>query len=217
MNLDYIRGNVWFVNLPRPDVLSSVQFGYRPVVIISSFAGSATSDVVTVVPCTSKYKDIEVNVPLNADFLDRPTYALTNQLVTVPKAALRQHMGMCSKETMENIERAVLISLGIAQATTDTVKASQEALANAKKDRQELENLLPQAKQLLEKLQNLIYRVEPSKLMKQTRKKRSPQEIADFIREYEDPLNVKKDVAAAFGFKTPQQAYQFYRRVKSKQ
>lgn len=218
MNLDYLRGNIWFANIPSTGAYSSVQTGYRPVVLVSSYEGILTNDIVTVVPCTTKEKNIEINVKLDTRLLDKPTWALTNQLVTLPKSSLNKHMGRLDEAAMHAVERGILISLGIAQATTSAVQATQEALASAKKDRQELENLLPQARDLMNKLNEIIKRVDGRSIQveRSGRVKRSPEQIAAFIREYEDPYNVKKEVAEAFGFSTPQQAYQFYHRYKGK-
>ena len=70
-----------------------------------------------------------------------------------------------------------------------------------------LQQLLPEAKSLITKLTEVTKRVEGIKVIKKI--KRSPEEIADFIREWDDPYNNKKEVAEAFGFGTYSSAYSF--------
>lgn len=210
MQFEYLKGNVWFTNLPKPQVPSSVVYGYRPVVVIFSPEGALSSDVVTVAPMTTRDKGLEINVPIKADFLDQQSFVLTNQLVTVPKQSLQRYCGRLSVEQIHEIEKGVLISLGIAPPVVQEVKTSQEALANAKKDRAALEALIPHAVELIAQLEALVGKAKPLPTPKKTR--RSPEEIASFLREYEDPHNIRKEVAEAYGFRTPTAAYQFWRK-----
>lgn len=212
--LSYPRGSIWYVNLPG-FTRSSVQSGYRPVVIVSSLAGNISSDLVMVCPFTTKIKQLSVNVDVKP-FAGVPTQVLCNQITTVPKSALSNPTGQLDEIDMNKVDTGILVALGLAKPVVSRIQATQNALAEAKKDKEVLDALLPQAKEILSKLSDLVKKVDGSNIQIKktskttTRVKRSPEVIADFMREWADPGSVKADVAEAFGFPTYSAAYQFY-------
>lgn len=215
MKLEYTRGSIWYVNLPGFD-RSCVQRGFRPVVIVSSLAGNLSSDLVLVCPFTTKIKELSVNVSVKPITGDTPTQVLCSQITTVPKSALVNHVGDLDEIDMNKVDTGILIALGLAKPVVSKIQATQNALAEAKKDKEVLDALLPQAKEILSKLSDLVKKVDGSNIQIKktskttTRVKRSPEVIADFMREWADPGSVKADVAEAFGFPTYSAAYQFY-------
>lgn len=217
MNLDYTRSSIWWTGLPVFQ-MSSVQGGYRPVVIISSTAGCLSSDIVQVCPITTKIKPLHINVDIHPITNGVPNQVLTNQTMTVPKNTLSRPSGYLTREEIEKVEEGILISLGIAKPVADKIKANQEALANAKKDREEIERLVPQAKEVMNKLTEVINRLEGKKIspVKTGRIKRSREEILSFIKEWEDPYNKKSEVVEAFGFNNYGTAWNFYKTQKKK-
>lgn len=209
---DYLRGGIYWANLAKYPQ-SSVQGGYRPVVIVSSIAGCLSSDVVTVCPLTTKVKDLSVNVNVKPLINGRPQQVLTNQLVTIPKSLLSSPSGWLDKEDLSQVEQGVMISLGILRPVIDKARASQEALLQAKKDREALESLVPQAKDLIHKLTEIVNRSNVSKVSPGVSRKyvkRSEEEIEDFIKEWEDSGNNRNEVAKAFGFNSYSSAYNFW-------
>lgn len=219
MKLDYTKGSIWWTNLPRPE-RSSVESGYRPVVILSSTFGCLSSDVVTVAPITTRIKDLSVNIRVHSIDGYRDNQVLTNQLVTVPKNSLTKPSGYLDSQELSRVEQGVLVSLGIAKPVVDNFKANQEALLSAKKDREELEKLIPQSKEIISKLTELVSRVENKKVKQNqtgyTRVKRSKEEILSFVSEWEDPYNKKSEVVKAFGFNHYNTAWNFYKSAKKK-
>lgn len=212
MKLEYTRGSIWYINLPGFD-RSSVQRGFRPVVIVSSLAGNLSSDLVLVCPFTTKIKELSVNVTVKPITGDTPTQVLCSQITTVPKSALVNRVGGLDEIDMNKVDTGILIALGLAKPVVSKIQATQNALADAKRDREELEKMIPQAKELLAKIGELVKKVEGSNIqvgLKSKRIKRSPEVIKDFLREWSDPMSIKKDVAEAFGFPSYGAAANFY-------
>lgn len=200
MNFEYARGNIFWCNLPQHQVQNhSVEKGYRPVVIISSLMGALNSDILMVCPLTTKIKELSVNVKISWSKDDRQSQVLCNQIMTVPKIALGKQIGNLTDTEIDDVNTAMLISLGIAPSVTNNI---QKALISAKKDVELLQQLLPQAKQIITQLTEVVKRTEVTK-----RKKRTPEEMADFIKEWNDKGNDRNEVAEAFGYKSYGAAY----------
>ena len=218
MKFDYQRGSIWFYNFKGAE-RSSLQRGYRPVVILSSLAGCISSDFVMIAPITSQLKQLQVNVSIGKIFENGPeSQVLTNQIYTVPKYDLSKPSGILPPEKMREIERGLLVSLGIAKPVVEGIKASQEDLIQAKKDKEKLESLIPQGEKIIKEIKEVLERVEGRKKLhtklkvdEKKPKRRTQEEIKDFIKEWEDKYNDKNEVARAFGFNTYSAAYQFYK------
>lgn len=106
------RGEVWTI-AGGAGRLSSEP---RPAVILTSdlFRGL---DFVTTVLVTSTHVDspTRVRVPATETGLERDSFAMADKLHTVPRANLGSRCGRLSTETMLELERAVLVYLGIAR------------------------------------------------------------------------------------------------------
>lgn len=222
MNFKYLRGEVYWANLKGYD-MSSCQRGTRPVVIVSSLAGSLSSDLVLVCPLTTKLKDLTVNINVGKlPGSDRESQVMTSQITTVPKSILGDYITSFDLITMDKVNTGILISIGLAKPVVSKLQATQEALAEAKKDREAMENLLPKAKQLLEELGSLYNKITNANIKitsadkNSGRVKRSPEVIRDFIRDWEDKYNDRNEVASAYGFKNYSSAYNFYTYHKNK-
>lgn len=216
--LKYVRGGCFYANLTGY-TKSAVQSGYRPVVLVSSARGLMSSDLVQVVPLTTKHKALSINPALPAYFLSQTSYALCNQIQVIPKSALGKEIGRFNADTMKAVDSALCIALGIIEEDVLSLRSSQDALKDAREDRAKLEELLPEAKELIAEL-NAIYlrQSSPKNPINKKRKKtaRTQEEIESFIKEWENPHNKKKEVATVFDFNSPSQALQFYYRVTGK-
>lgn len=209
---EYSRGAIFWAALPETRNPSCVEKGYRPVVIVSSFLGSLSSEIVMVCPMTSKLKDMSVNVVVNwSSPKGSKSQVLCNQIMTLPKYMLQNPSGRVSPEELDEINNAIIIALGIAPSYVSNLQTSQEKLINLKKDVALMKDLIPQAKDIIRQLTEVVNRAEPRRV----KHRRSQEEIDDFIREWEDPYNNKKEVAEAYNFSSVTTARQFYnRRVK---
>lgn len=220
--LEFTRGSVYWANLANYRQ-SSVQSGTRPVVIVSSLKGNLNSDVVMIAPLTTKIKPLCINADIDFMVDNRPSQVLCNQIQTVPKSALFNYVGELSIKDIGEVEKCILISLGIAKPTVEVIKSNQEALAEQKADRKALDDLLPRAAEMIKKLTEVISRQTVKKLPKNllpTKKKaytrRTPEELEHFFREWEDPHNDRNEVALAFGFNSYGAAYNLYWNHKKK-
>lgn len=110
-----MRGNVYFVRMPehKTSVKHSCEWGYRPVVVVSSDRGNSTNDIVMACPITTKIKHLSCNVDVDWTADGRPSQVLCNQIVTLPRLELRYYKGHLTEDDMRRVNIAMLISLGI--------------------------------------------------------------------------------------------------------
>ncbi|MCL2787052.1 MAG: type II toxin-antitoxin system PemK/MazF family toxin [Micrococcales bacterium] len=111
--MSIVRGEVWTL-AGGAGRLSSKP---RPVLIVQSDLFEA-SDFVTVALVTSTLVDSPTRVPLpttNQVGLDRESFVMADKLHTVPRANLRTRCGTIPPATMLEVERAILVFLGIAR------------------------------------------------------------------------------------------------------
>ena len=126
--------DIWFADLgTHPG--ACVQNGCRPVFVISADRFNKRSNVITVVPLTSKYKhaDMPSHVWFEGSICERngkpvetgASMLLGEQITTIDKKALRGYVGKVQdKEVLEKIEKAIRAHLDLAVGT-DTANQSQ--------------------------------------------------------------------------------------------
>lgn len=110
------RGDIYYVQLSP--VMGSEQGGLRPAVIVQNDIGNKYSPTVIVVPITSKMSKAKLptHVQIHKDSqngLETDSVILTEQIRTIDKQRLKEHIGVISKETLEKIDNALKISLHI--------------------------------------------------------------------------------------------------------
>lgn len=111
----YMRGMVYWCDLPKYDNNPNMQSGKRPVIIVSNNVANCLSNNVTVVPCTT---NIEKNpdqpthtiLPLNKE---NPSLVLCEDVTTVHKDLLIGFMGMIDEETMKSVNKCLMAALGL--------------------------------------------------------------------------------------------------------
>ena len=111
------RGDIYYAEL-NP-VIGSEQGGTRPVLIISNDIGNRHSPTVIIAAITSRVQ-IKAKLPTHTavkDFegLDKDSIVLLEQIRTVDKKRLKQHMGMMPVEIMARVDKALAISLSMKQ------------------------------------------------------------------------------------------------------
>lgn len=114
-NFEYKRGQIFFSELEGTKF--SEQGGVRPVVIIQNDIGNKYSPTIIVAPVTSQMTKAKLptHVEVNNSVLDRNSIILTEQLRTIDKRRLRKYIGVASQETMDKVNKALLISLELDQ------------------------------------------------------------------------------------------------------
>lgn len=111
------RGDVYYVDLDP--VLGSEQGGTRPVLIIQNEVGNKYAPTVIVAPITGKNKkraDMPVHCILHdCGFLEKESVVLLEQIRTIDKLRLDTYIGRLRLRDMEQINRAILISMDLSK------------------------------------------------------------------------------------------------------
>jgi len=108
------RGNVWSVSL---EPIIGREIGKtRPALVISNDINNEYAETVTFIPITSsvtKVYPFEVFLSKGTANLSKDSKVKCNQIRTVDKKRLIKQMGSLSQQKIEEIEKALLIHLGI--------------------------------------------------------------------------------------------------------
>jgi mRNA interferase MazF len=111
----YKRGDIWLANLDP--VIGSEQGKTRPVVIIQNDIANEYSPVVIVAAITTaadlKTYPAEVRVAAPEGGLRKDSVILLNQIRTIDKRRLIERWGQLTPQTMEKVNEALRISLGL--------------------------------------------------------------------------------------------------------
>ena len=101
------RGEVWWAQLPK-------LVGRRPVVLASLDEAYGVRALVTVVPVTTRVRDIltEVRIGPN-EGLPRPCVANADLVTTIPKSALVEYAGVLAPDTLAELDDALRFALGL--------------------------------------------------------------------------------------------------------
>ena len=108
------RGEIYYADLDP--VVGSEQDGERPVLVVQNNAGNKYSPTVIVLAITSQYHKknrLPTHVPIDGSGLPVNSIVLAEQVRTVDKTRLSCYVGRVSTVSMEAIDRAVKISMGV--------------------------------------------------------------------------------------------------------
>ena len=109
------RGDIFYANLSP--VVGSEQGGVRPVLIVQNDVGNKYSPTVIVAAITSKINKAKLPtyIELQAHLygLEKDSVVLLEQIRTLDKVRLLEKIGNTDAKTLENIDNALLISLGL--------------------------------------------------------------------------------------------------------
>lgn len=109
----YVRGMVYWCDLPKYEQSPTVQAGMRPVIIISNNVGNVFSKNVTIIPCTTNTeKNPEQPTHIRLD-LAEDSLALCEMILTVSKDLLKTFMGMLDEHTMKKVDEGIKSALGL--------------------------------------------------------------------------------------------------------
>lgn len=107
------RGDIFWIEKSeyRPAV-GSMQKPGRPGIIVSNDANNACSLTYEIVYLTGKPKKaMPTHCTINS--VPKPGTALCEQVTTVSNEQIRDYVGHCTKEEMEQIDQCIAISLGL--------------------------------------------------------------------------------------------------------
>mgnify|MGYP000717058484 CR=1 FL=1 len=109
------RGDIYYAEL-NP-VVGSEQGGTRPVLIISNNMGNRHSPTVIIAAITGRTQT-KAKLPThtevkNFEGLDRESIILLEQIRTIDKKRLKNHMGTMPDNIMARVDKALAISLAM--------------------------------------------------------------------------------------------------------
>ncbi|WP_018922339.1 type II toxin-antitoxin system PemK/MazF family toxin [Salsuginibacillus kocurii] len=109
------RGDVFFADLSP--VVGSEQGGVRPVLVIQNDIGNRFSPTVIVAAITAQIKKAKLPTHVEIDAkkhdFDRDSVILLEQIRTIDKQRLTDKITYLNQDTMEEVKRALEISLGL--------------------------------------------------------------------------------------------------------
>ena len=136
------RGDIFYADLSP--VIGSEQGGLRPVLIIQNDIGNKYSPTVIAAAITSKtgktklptHIDVLRSEESERDYgLARDSVILLEQVRTIDKRRLKEHMGHLDTATMQKVNTAISVSFGLGyteEATEDQAKDIPEQIAVAR-------------------------------------------------------------------------------------
>ncbi len=109
------RGDIWLVNLD-PTIGHEIKKA-RPGIIIQNDLGNRYSPMTIIAPVTSqKLENIyhfEVLMTRRTSGLKKDSKALLNHLRAIDKTRLIRKLGRLERETLEQVDEAIKVSLGL--------------------------------------------------------------------------------------------------------
>ena len=107
------RSEVYYADL-NP-VRGSEQGGVRPVLILQNDMGNKHSPTTIVAAITSRQTKAKLptHVDIQVEGLTKNSIVLLEQVRTVDKTRLTNYVGCLDDETMQKIDRAIVVSFGI--------------------------------------------------------------------------------------------------------
>lgn len=114
-NLNVRRGDIYYADLSP--VVGSEQGGIRPVLILQNDVGNRYSPTVIAAAITSRMSKTKLptHIDIYADRagLQKDSVILLEQMRTIDKQRLGEKMGHLDNETMNAVNNAITISLGL--------------------------------------------------------------------------------------------------------
>ena len=110
---DIKRGELYYADLSP--VIGSEQGGVRPVLVVQNDIGNKYSPTVIVAAITSQINKAKIptHIELGLDYgLNKESVLLLEQIRTLDKRRLKEKIGVLDEKCMQNVNQALLISLG---------------------------------------------------------------------------------------------------------
>lgn len=109
------RGDIFYADLSP--VVGSEQGGVRPVLIVQNDTGNRHSPTVIAAAITSQLgkSRLPTHIPLLAETCSLPkdSIILLEQVRTLDKRRLKEHMGKLSEAQMQQVDGAIAVSFGL--------------------------------------------------------------------------------------------------------
>ena len=111
----YVRGMVYWANIPKYEQNPNITNGRRPVIIVSNNIANCLSNNVTIVPCTTnteKRPDQPTHYIMSLNPREE-SMVLAEDIITVHKNILENFMGMLDETIMKEIDKCIMAALGL--------------------------------------------------------------------------------------------------------
>lgn len=109
------RGELYFADLSP--VVGSEQGGIRPVLVVQNDIGNKYSPTVITAAITSKLNKAKlpthIELPSKEYGLEKDSVVLLEQIRTIDKVRLKEKIGELSQIKMNQVNKAMMISLGV--------------------------------------------------------------------------------------------------------
>ena len=107
------RGEIYYANLCP--IVGSEQGGVRPVVILQNDKGNLHSRTTIIAAITSELDkpNLPTHVIFKANYMKKESMVLLEQIRTVDKSRIGDFIGKVDAYTMNQVDKAILISFGI--------------------------------------------------------------------------------------------------------
>ena len=109
------RGEVFYADLSP--VVGSEQGGVRPVLIVQNEIGNRHSPTVIAAAITSRLDKARLPTHINIRAADtglaKDSVVLLEQIRTIDKRRLREHMGHADESVMNQVDSAIAVSFGL--------------------------------------------------------------------------------------------------------
>lgn len=109
------RGEIYYADLSP--VVGSEQGGVRPVLIVQNDVGNKHSPTVIAAAITSQTGKAKlpthISIAGGSVGLTKDSIVLLEQVRTIDKRRLREHMGRLDEKQMNQIDTAIAVSLGL--------------------------------------------------------------------------------------------------------
>ncbi len=114
--MDINRGDIYYADLSP--VVGSEQGGIRPVLVVQNNVGNKYSPTIIIAAITSQLSKAKLptHIELNKDSFNLPkdSVVLLEQIRTLDKRRLKEKLSSLDDVTMQKIDVAIMISLGLA-------------------------------------------------------------------------------------------------------
>ena len=117
MDTSVKRGDIFYADLSP--VVGSEQGGTRPVLIVQNDTGNRHSPTVIAAAITSQTGKARlpthISIPGKEVGLSKDSVILLEQIRTIDKKRLREHMGRLNEQMMNQVDNAIAVSFGLPQ------------------------------------------------------------------------------------------------------
>ncbi len=124
------RGDIYYADLSP--VVGSEQGGIRPVLIVQNDVGNRFSPTVIAAAITSQKDKARLPTHIQVDSvgsgLAKDSIVLLEQIRTIDKKRLKEHMGRLDDFSMKRVNQALQVSFGLASETgRESVRRENQA------------------------------------------------------------------------------------------